>query len=198
MSRSEVILHLASYLLPAAAFFGAAYLIVIKWENIQKEKLKLSKYQTSSAKQDSGTNIQIASDEKKDLMFPLQVDAYQRVVLFLERIAPNNLIMRLNNPILPARVFQQSLLDAIRTEYEHNLAQQIFISEDGWKLARNSKDETIKIINMAASKMHATSMCLDLSKAIFEITAQLNNQPTDRAILYLKTEFNALVAKHSI
>ncbi|MBL7897127.1 MAG: hypothetical protein JNJ99_01240 [Crocinitomicaceae bacterium] len=46
---------------------------------------------------------------------------------------------------------------------------------------------------MAATKMGPTSMCLDLAKTIFEITAQLNNQPTDRAIMYLKAELNQVV-----
>lgn len=193
MGRTEAIVQLACYLLPALAFFGAAYLIITKWESIQKDKMKLQKY--NAVKGDTNQPV-IPSAEKNSTIFPMQVDAYQRVVLFLERISPNNMVMRLNNPILPAKAFQQMLLDNIRNEYEHNLAQQIFISQEGWNLARNSKDETIKIINMAGTKMGPTSMCLDLSRTIFEITAQLHNQPTERAIIYLKTEFNALLEKN--
>jgi len=190
MSRSEIIFQLVCYMLPSVAFFAAAYFFTIKWNDLQRDKMKA---QTALAVKQQNTGSQPLVNENKKMFFPMQVDAYQRIVLFLERISPNNLVMRLNNPALPARVFQQMLLDNIRNEYEHNLAQQIFVSPDAWNLAKNSKDETIKIINMAATKMGSTAMCLDLAKAIFEITAQLNNQPTDRAILFLKTELNQLV-----
>lgn len=190
MTRSEVVLDLVCYVVPSIAVFASVYLFTNKWDEIQREKLKTQR--AIATKQDSATNQPVVNENKK-LFFPMQVDAYQRVVLFLERISPNNMVMRLNNPALPARVFQQILLDNIRSEYEHNLAQQIFISQDAWHLAKNSKDETIKIINMAATNLPPTAMCLDLSRAIFEITAQLNNQPTDRAIMYLKGELNKIV-----
>lgn len=190
MSRSEIIFQLVCYMLPSLAFFAAAYFFTIKWNDLQRDKMKA---QNALAVKQQNVAAQPQVNENKKMFFPMQVDAYQRIVLFLERISPNNLVMRLNNPALPARVFQQLLLDNIRNEYEHNLAQQIFVSQDAWHLAKNSKDETVKIINMAATKMGPTSMCLDLAKTIFEITAQLNNQPTDRAIMYLKAELNQVV-----
>ncbi|MBI3135654.1 MAG: hypothetical protein HYZ14_13340 [Bacteroidetes bacterium] len=190
MTRSEIVFQLICYMLPSIAFFGAAYFFTLKWNEIQRDKLKT---QSALAAKQQTTVSQPLINENKKLFFPMQVDAYQRIVLFLERIAPNNLIMRLNNPALPARVFQQVLLDNIRSEYEHNLAQQIFVSQDAWHLAKSSKDDTVKIINMAATNLPATATCIDLSRAIFEITAQLNNQPTDRAILYLKGELSKLV-----
>ena len=190
MTRSEVVLDLVCYVVPSIAVFASVYIFTNKWDEIQREKLKTQR--ALSGKQDSVASQPVVNENKK-LYFPMQVDAYQRIVLFLERISPNNMVMRLNNPALPARVFQQILLDNIRNEYEHNLAQQIFISQDAWHLAKTSKDETIKIINMAATNLGPTAMCLDLSRAIFEITAQLNNQPTDRAIMYLKGELNKIV-----
>lgn len=191
MTRSEVVLDLVCYVVPSIAVFASVYIFTNKWDEIQREKLKTQR--ALGSKNESATNQPVVNENKK-LYFPMQVDAYQRIVLFLERISPNNMVMRLNNQALPARVFQQILLDNIRNEYEHNLAQQIFISQDAWHLAKSSKDETIKIINMAATNLGPTAMCLDLSRAIFEITAQLNNQPTDRAIIYLKAELNKLVA----
>lgn len=190
MSRSEIIFQLVCFMLPSVAFFASAYFFTLKWNEIQRDKLKA---QNALALKQQTVVSQPVINENKKLYFPMQVDAYQRIVLFLERIAPNNIIMRLNNPALPARVFQQLLLDNIRNEYEHNLAQQIFVSQDAWHLAKSSKDDTVKIINMAATNLPPTATCLDLSRAVFEITAQLNNQPTDRAILYLKAELNKIV-----
>ncbi|MBK7130734.1 MAG: hypothetical protein IPM74_08655 [Crocinitomicaceae bacterium] len=192
MTRSEIVFQLVCFMLPSLALFGSVYLIMQKWTEIQREKLRLQKIpQAKNGAAPQLTNA--AKISNKESILPMQVDAYQRIVLFLERISPNNLIMRLTNPVLPARVFQQQLLDNIRQEYEHNLAQQIFVSAEAWNLAKTSKDETVKIINMAATNLPPTAMCLDLCRAILEISAQLHNQPTERAVLYLKAEFDRLL-----
>lgn len=179
------------YISPAVAFFGAVYYFTNKWFEIQKDKMKLTAAdQQQRARFGQGDNKVV----NKELM-AMQLDAYQRLVLFLERIAPNNMIMRLNNPGLPSAAFQAKLLETIRQEFEHNLAQQIFVSPEAWRITKNSKEEVLKIINMAATKMPPTAMANDLSKSIFEIIAQLEVQPTDSAIAFLKDELNKTVIK---
>ena len=191
MSRGEILLQFGIYIVPAIAIFAAVYYFTSKWFEIQKDKLKIQSIEQSRG---FGVQPEKKADFNKNLL-PLQLDAYQRLVLFLERIAPNNMIMRLNNPGFPAGAFQAKLLDAIRQEYEHNLAQQIFVSAEAWRIVQNSKEEVLKIINMAASKMPPTAMANDLCRGIFEITAQLEKQPTDSAIAYLKDELNNKVLK---
>ena len=56
--------------------------------------------------------------------------------MFLERISPNSLVMRMHNPGLPARVLQADLLKTIREEYDHNVAQQLFITITGWDMLK--------------------------------------------------------------
>lgn len=185
MSASELIFQFTLYIVPSMVFFGAVYYFTNKWVEVQREKTKLAFVEKKEVQK-------VPADLKKHF-FPLQVEAYQRMVLFLERIAPNNMIMRLNNPGLPAMAFQQKLMDNIRQEYEHNLAQQIFISLEAWERVQSSKEEILKIVNMAASKMPPTALANDLSKGVFEITAQLQSQPTDQAIHYLKNELNNLI-----
>jgi hypothetical protein len=175
--------------IPSIVIFGAVYYFTNKWTEVQREKNKLSALNQSKSNQTGKSNT---TDLAKHF-FPLQVEAYQRMVLFLERIAPNNMIMRLNNPGLPARAFQEKLLSNVRQEYEHNLAQQIFISPQAWEMVKNSKEDVLKIINMAATKMEDTALANDLSKSVFEITAQLKDQPTDAAIQKLKAELNKIV-----
>ena len=189
MSKTEILLNFAFYVIPAAAFFGAVYYFTNKWMEVQKDKIKLE-----SAKNQQ-TVVQPVKEGVNKHFLPMQVDAYQRLVLFLERIAPHNMVMRLNNPGLPAGAFQAKLLEAVREEYEHNLAQQIFVSPEAWRMTANSKEEVSKIINMAATKMQPTSMATDLARSIFEITAQLENQPTERAIAFLKDELNKKVLR---
>ncbi len=185
MSRGEILLQFGIYIIPSIAIFTSVWYFTSKWFEIRSDENKLKAIHHPEKKTELS--------ELKKQFFPLQVDAIQRLVLFLERIAPNNMVMRMNNPGLPARVFQQNLLESIRNEFEHNLAQQVYISSEAWVLLRNSKEEVVKIINMAATKMEPTSTATDLSKGIFEISAQLEIQPTDRAIAYLKMELRALV-----
>jgi len=183
---TTAVLFLVAIIVPSLVFFGSVFYFTNKWVEVQREKNKLAFVEKKE--------IQKAPEnDLKRHFFPLQVDAYQRMVLFMERIAPNNMIMRLNNPGLPARAFQQKLLDNIRQEYEHNLAQQIFISPDAWNMVQSSKEEILKIINMAATKLEPTALANDLSKGVFEITSQLKDQPTDQAVRFLKSELNLLI-----
>lgn len=79
-------------------------------------------------------NLQIElKKSRQEYFLPNRVEAYQRAVLYLERINLNSLIMRLHNPGLPARAMQAELLKTIREEYDHNVAQQLFVSPKGGK-----------------------------------------------------------------
>lgn len=186
---TEILFHYGTYILLAIIFFAAVYYVTNKWVGIQQEKNKIALVKGKKPE----ANAPADALSMKKHFFPLQVEAYQRLVLFLERIAPNNMIMRLGNPGLPARAFQQKLLESVRQEYEHNLAQQIFVSEEAWKMVQSSKEETLKIINIAATQLNDTSLANDLSKSVFEITAQLQAQPTELAINFLKKELNKQV-----
>ena len=130
--------------------------------------------------------------QRQEFFLPSRLDAYQRSVLLLERIHPNSLIMRAHNPKLNATLFQAELVKTIRSEFEHNLAQQIFITAGTWEIIRNSKDEVIKLIHMAGSQMNEKSTSTDLSEKIFEIIAQLEEFPTSIAVKIVKKEFQEL------
>ncbi|MBL1279138.1 MAG: hypothetical protein COA33_002650 [Fluviicola sp.] len=130
--------------------------------------------------------------ERQNFFLPNRVDAYQRAILLMERIHPNSLVMRLNNPGLPAAAMQVKLLEAIREEYEHNIAQQMYISPATWEVVKKAKEETIKIINLAGRQMSATSNGMDLSGKIFEIAAEVGTLPTEIAVNILKEEVQRL------
>ena len=171
----DLILQIALIILPA----GAVFLTVVLFLRRQSEK--------------EVRHLQFELKKERQAYFlPNRVDAYQRAVLLMERIHPNSLVMRLHNPGLPAKMMQAELLKAIRDEYDHNVAQQIFISPKAWEMVRNSKDETSKIINIAGGQMEATSMGMDLSAKIFEIVAEVGTLPTEITIEYLKKELQEL------
>lgn len=129
---------------------------------------------------------------RQEFFLPNRVEAYQRAVLLMERIHPSSLVMRLHNPALPAMKMQADLLQAIREEYDHNVAQQLFVSPTGWKMVKNSKEETIKIINIAGNLMSPTSTGTDLAAKIFEIVAEVGQLPTEITVEFLKKELQEL------
>jgi len=105
---------------------------------------------------------------------PLQLAAYERLVILADRIAIPNLISRSNQPGLTKSDMQQLLTQTIKQEYEHNLSQQIYVSADAWEAIRNLKDQNIHLINQVASVLPAESNGLDLNKKILDFVL---NQP---------------------
>lgn len=171
----EILFQLALILLPAGAVFFTVNLFLKK----QTER-EVRNFQVELKK------------ERQAFFLPARLDAYQRAVLFLERISPNSMIMRLHNPGLPAKMMQAELLKAIREEYDHNVAQQIFISKQGWEMLRNSKEEITKIVNIAGGQMNETAMSMDLNAKIFEICAEVGKLPTEITIDFMKDELQKL------
>ena len=138
-------------------------------------------------------NMQIElRKQRQEYFLPSRVEAYQRAILLMERIHPNSLVMRLHNPGLPAKALQTEFLKAIREEFDHNVAQQLFISPQAWQLVKNSKEETIKIINIAGGQMVATSTGMDLSAKVFEVVAEIGQLPSDVTVELLKKEIQEL------
>ena len=132
------------------------------------------------------------SNENAKFFLPHRVEAYQRIILFMERISPNSLVMRKFEHGMKAKELQGDLLVTIRSEFEHNIAQQIFISPKGWKMVKESKEEIIKIINLASSQIDENGNALDLSQKIFEIATQIEKLPTEITNEFLINELQRL------
>lgn len=171
----DIVLQLALIIIPAGAVFLTTVLFLRKQSEKEVRHLQIE-----------------LKKERQKFFLPNRVEAYQRAVLLMERINPHSLVMRLHNPGLPAKALQAELLKSIREEYDHNVAQQLFVSPQGWEMVRNSKEETIKIINIAGNQMLATSMGLDLSSKIFEICAEVGKLPTEITTDFLKAELQEL------
>ncbi len=159
---------LPSMIVAVAAFFIVKYFI----ENDQKKKVLELKFQS------------------KSITTPVRLQAYERMALFLERIEPNQLLFRVNNPELTAAQMQAVLLSTIRSEYEHNMSQQIYISPEVWESIKRAKENVVNAINIAAGKLPPEAMAIDLDSAIFQITAA--ESPVAAAMNSLKKEIQTL------
>lgn len=119
--------------------------------------------------------------------------AYERLVLYLERINPGNMVMRMHKPNATAKSLEAEMVKSIREEFEHNLSQQIYVSDDIWKLIRQAKEETVKLISLASSRCSDTSSAMELSKVLLELASAIDEFPHDVAIRYLKQELRGKI-----
>jgi hypothetical protein len=121
-------------------------------------------------------------------ILPIRLQAYERIVLFLERVSLESLLVRTNTPGMSAGQLHSALLNAIRSEFEHNLSQQIYMSQQAWEVVKNARSNTIKIINTEFENTVNTASGLEFSKKLLERVMELDKEPTKAAVEYIKNE----------
>lgn len=99
---------------------------------------------------------------------PLQLQAYERLVMLAERIAIPNLVSRVNQPGLDARQMQLLLLENIKQEFEYNTTQQIYVSPTAWEAVKNLKDQNMLVINQVGASLPPNASGLDMNKRLME------------------------------
>ena len=167
----NVVIDIILVLIAAGAVFATSYFTVKNFlDNESKKRL---------------TELRQAN---QSLITPIRLQAYERVVLFLERISPNSLVMRVHKNGMSALMLQSELIKTIRSEFEHNLSQQIYMSNNSWQMVITAKEEIIKLVNIAATKVPETATGLELAQTILSISAQINKMPTQVAVEYIKKE----------
>ena len=126
------------------------------------------------------------------LITPIRLQAYERSALFLERIGMENLITRVTQPKMSAEQLHVTLITSIRSEYEHNLSQQIYMSSDAWDAVKGAREETVKIIHTAMAAIKAQGAAIDLTTSIFTLLESVDVPPNRKAIEILKIEVRRL------
>jgi hypothetical protein len=124
---------------------------------------------------------------------PIKLQAYERIILFLERISLESMLIRVSSPGASAAMLHSALLTTIRSEFEHNLSQQIYMSPQAWEVVRNARSNMIKMINGEFEKMPATATGMDFSKKLLETIMEMEKEPTRAAIDYIKGEIGRMI-----
>lgn len=171
----NALIEFGKILIPASIVLYAAYLMV---KSFTQKEIELKKLEVRS--------------RSIETILPARLQAYERITLFLERISPQNLLLRLTDSAYSAREFQKILLDEIRNEYNHNVSQQVYMSEQVWGMVKNSKEDLTVMINEAASQMKDDSKSIDLSKKIFELVMEKKVDPIGHALSELKREIQQI------
>jgi len=172
----ELIFDIIKYLLPALVLFFTVRLIVNAYLANEEKKRALSK-----------------QGSVNQATLPLRLQAYERLILLLERITPAQIINRTIQTGLTVYHLQKNMVQVIREEYEHNLTQQIYISPEGWAMIKTAKEEIILLINKSAAEKDAEAVAGELATTILERWAQQDQNPVQEAIDKLKSEVSELL-----
>jgi hypothetical protein len=115
------------------------------------------------------------------------------MTLQLERISIQTLILRVHRQGMTNRALQAELVKTIRAEFDHNIAQQIYLNQKTWEAIKTAKEETIKAINIASTRVKEEGDSMDLVNVLFEIIQKLEHVPTDIALRILKEEARMVI-----
>ena len=133
----------------------------------------------------------ISSEDRRHTL-PLRLQGYERLTLFAERIELGPMVLRLHKSNMSARMLHAELIATIREEFQHNVTQQLYVSDRAWQKVKKAKDETIHLVNLCYEQTGDVPSATELSQRIFATVAKLSHTPSQEALLALREEVRKL------
>ena len=131
----------------------------------------------------------IQSKEVSSIVTPIQLQAYERLIMLLERINLSALVVRCYQAGMETQLFKDVMIQTIKNEYENNQSQQLYISNEAWVHVKNAKDETISLINnLYSSNPSETNPTAFAGKLLESLAGK--KDITERASEFLKDEIS--------
>lgn len=171
----ETALEILKYILPALVVFATVYFMMKRYLDMQ--------YSTQLLK--------FKQDQLKNTL-PVKLQAYERMAMFCERISLDNLSYRLSSQNLDVKSMSNAMLIAIQQEYEHNMSQQVYISEKLWEIITLAKDQMQNIISTATSDPSISSTAALIQKAI-DLQKGMGGSPVKTAKRAIKKEIDIII-----
>ncbi len=181
MEALELVIELLKYILPAALVF-----LTMRW--MQQQRLEEQKLEAQSKWQQG-----IAKEQA-----PMIFHAYERALLFLARLEPDQLLNRVAPVAGPAAQYARMLDMNIKEEYEHNLAQQLYILPDSWEKVSHTQIAVRGMIMQALQNLPEGATSKDLHRLIWESWTGQEQPLTLVAILALKRDTQSLLIRGNI
>ena len=167
------IIELLSYTLPSLITGGVAYFLF-----------------NSYFKDQQHTRRWLNQKETQKQALPLRLQAYERLSLFLERINPSKLLIRVAPISTNKNDYADYLIASIDQEFEHNLTQQIYVSTSCWGYVVTAKNATIQMIRKAAATSEITS-ANELRELILKDLFD-KDTPSNAALAFIKDEVSSM------
>src|SRR5690606_9087570 len=173
MEEATQIISYVAYLLPAIVVGVVAYFF----------------FKGHTANEEGRRRYLVQKEAQKQIL-PMRLQAYERITLFLERIEPNKLLVRVKPFSDSKDDYENLLIKNIGEEFEHNLTQQIYVTPECWNLVNAAKNATIHIIRQGA--MHEKEGDVDKMSAWLLQNFMEEVSPSQKAMAYVKNEVSEL------
>ncbi len=171
-----VILEIIKVTVPALIVFFTVYFLVKQYLESQY-KIRMLDFKQN---QQSAT-------------IPLRLQAYERLSLFCERISIPGLVLRLRTEGMSASDLRLAMMIAVQKEFEHNITQQVYVSDKLWQIIKISRDDVINSINLVYNDMEPGTDGKTYSKALFSFLQEQQGVPLDTALVAIKKEASLLM-----
>ena len=132
-------------------------------------------------------NDSMLKETSLKLIIPLKIQACERLLLYIERIQFPILVKRIFHPGISRNDFQFSIIQNVQDEFEHNLAQRLYVSESTWQLIVLAKEEVLQNVNAVFNDNPDADVAMIAQKL-----ASFENPMVENAVMNIKNEFNSL------
>lgn len=170
---STKIIEIVAYTLPSLITGGVAYFLF-----------------NSYFKDQQNTRRWLLQKENQPAILPLRLQAYERLTLLMERINPSQMMVRINPLSNDKTDYQNLVIAQIDQEFEHNLSQQIYVSEECWTIILTAKNATIQMIRLATQNEKVTDA--DSLRAFIVSVYLEKSTPSSAALSFIKNEVGQL------
>ncbi len=102
----------------------------------------------------------------------MQLQAYERLALLVQRISIPSIISRVSNPEYTARDMQLAIVQNINEEFTYNISQQIYVSAEAWDAVKNLKEQNLLLLSQIGTVIPADAIGTSFNKAILEFLSE--------------------------
>ncbi len=172
------ILEILKYVIPGIVVLIATNMVVTKFLNTQFRQKQLTML-----------------SQTQDVTIRLRLQAYERLALFVERIHPRQIVPRVYQSDMTVNDLQQVLVYSINTEFEHNLAQQIYVSREAWETIRRTKEQEIAMVSQIAKTLDPSAPAKELHLKIVDyVLTSTGEMPTEIALNLINEESKRILS----
>jgi hypothetical protein len=171
--NSTHLIELLSYTIPSLITGGVAYYLF-----------------DAHFKDQQNTRRWLLQKESQPAILPLRLQAYERMTLFMERINPSQLLVRVHPISTDKTDYQNYLIAQIEQEFEHNLAQQIYISGKCWSIILTAKNATIQMVRLAVKNEKVVDADSLRELILSDLIGKM--APSNTAIAFIKEEVSEM------
>jgi hypothetical protein len=126
------------------------------------------------------------------IVTPIRLRAYERFSLVLERTIPQTIVLGTIKPGMNCLELQTQLLSTIRHEFDHNVSQQIYVSNELWSAIKTVRESLLRLVNGCAAQFEGTHPATELAEKIIQVYTSTENTPGEIALSMLKNEVRNL------